>query len=144
MSKKPKNYFEFNIERHGANFMAAKNPEQIKREALRIFKDLSSGKVEPKSYSQYILNKVFLTNTMAVAYAKSYYYNLCVQGVGSIVHNSTNPNQLQVEVLNDLQHREYAFSLMYDLLKKCNDTNSVDPLSLGLCNLVPLNKYFIN
>lgn len=62
------NYFTQNVQRNGENFLAEARPEQLSRDAIRIFREMTQGKINYQDCEQYIGDPTMLSTLISVSY----------------------------------------------------------------------------
>ena len=133
--KKPKTngYFTQNIQRDGPEFVNRLNPQNITRDASRIFRDLAfSGSALAEQITPCFFNRTFVANLCDVAlaeYTKAVFTNnaLCAFYTNSINCGwPIDPNACPEKYISDMQKTAEAYGIiLYDL------NNIVNIISTG-------------
>ena len=89
-NKKPSNYFTQNIKQNGENFLQQKNPLQLKQDALRIFRDLARGKIDPEKEGQMFLEPTLLDSSILMAEEKYRNEQISRDGVYCLIVTNNN------------------------------------------------------
>ena len=66
--KMKNNYFTQNVQRKGENFLAEMRPDTLSRDAIRIFREMTQGRINFQDCEQYIGDPTMLATLINVSY----------------------------------------------------------------------------
>lgn len=133
--KKQSRFFDRMIKEHGKDFLQVINPDQIRRNANALFKDMAFGSIDKVMYGGYFANTQFME--VLIAAADMMAYEFCVHANGNNLmmqycpQNDTRFN----EVVQKDATRAYAYTMIRDGLINIRNTGNLAILDVIASNI---------
>lgn len=127
-------YFAQNVQRFGENFHEKKNPEELKKDAPRIFKDIAFLNGRVSDIIKYFMSEQFVNNLKFVADDLYRYNNAVCIGLTSYYQQQTNSGQYSQderipEILNEETKKTTAYGII--MVGLTNISNELSNLHMG-------------
>lgn len=127
-------YFVQNAQRFGKDFHKRKRPDEIQRDAPKIFKDIAFMRGHVGSIVEYFMDHQFVYNILMVAddklrYANASYIGLSTYYNQQVASGTYNNDERIPEYMNDLSKQVDAYSIITTRLN--NILNEIGSLKQG-------------
>lgn len=136
------NFFSQNIRERGEDFINFMNAKDIQYSSVKVFRELSRGKIDLVEYGQYFLDKRFLDGCLIEAHNKYRFYSISYNGVVQLINAiSYSGQQVDTEVVavaEDHKKSMEAYGFIIEGLNAVMTTG--DPMNL-LRTVSVLTKY---
>ena len=86
-------YFSTGIKQKGTGFLSFKNPQDLQRDAVRIFRDIARGNIDIEKYEEYFLNPMLLDNMVICANSKLLVETILRDGVSLLYSQQVTMEQ---------------------------------------------------
>ena len=131
-NKKKENYFDQKIKQLGEDFMVKINPQDLKKDANRILKDIAYANIDfanPR-YLRYFADPNFVQLLLRVSYENWHYNNVTCIGLEYYLQSNNanmDSNIMQIYEIHDLARKAYAelyngLNALMQYLIQCNQS----------------------
>lgn len=111
-----KNYFSYNIEQFGKDFIRQKSPYDIQKDARkRIFKDMIYGNIDYSKYGEYFTDHNFLDNLIIEANIENDKHRISAQALYEYDINH-HGNPITSAIASNHQHTSFILSIILNSL----------------------------
>lgn len=136
-----KNYFDYQKQKFGENFLQKKNAWNLQFDALRIFSDLIRGNIDVRKYEKYFSDTQLLESCLLVSSQKQSFHAVSYSGVEMLLQSMQNNNQpiddIVFAVLDFHQKSAEAYGIIYNAFLGYKNTMNIE-------YLIPINSQLRN
>jgi hypothetical protein len=129
------NYFTNSIKQGGENFLDFKNSNDMKRDAIRMFRDLARGKINIAAHGHYLLNNQFLESCIAACQDKLEYHGISYKGISYMVSGTGEQSAPVMAVLDFHRRASEAYTIIMNGLLAIKATGDANHLVTIVSNL---------
>lgn len=101
INKPQPSFFMQQRQKNGDGWLNFVSTEFIRKNAMRIFKDLATGAANTEYEYQYFLNKDFVYNLNVAAYDNASYSYACYIGLKTYLENNNQPDQNMARIMQE-------------------------------------------
>jgi len=127
-NRRPNNYFTQQIQRNGVNFLDTARDDNLARDCVRIFRDLSRGNINIADYGDYFLNPRLISAAISTAYSKQVLYGTSKAAMELLINIPMCEQQYPTApiILNHYSRLFEAYSIILDNLIALKNTRNID------------------
>lgn len=92
-NKKRGNWFDQQIQRYETpDFIKQIRPEQLVKDAIRVFRDIARGNIDVEKYGEYFLDPYFIDTCLTAANSKHVLHEISKIGIESLITSPQSAN----------------------------------------------------
>lgn len=122
------NYFTREINNNGVLFLDKKNAKDLQLDAVKIFRDISRGRIDIREYSTYLIDLRLVEAAIIVAKSKYMLHNISALGVDRLRSTMTTPDT-DIEVVYNFHYQaSKAYYIILNSFMAVREYKVIDPI----------------
>lgn len=144
-NRRANNYFTQSIQRDGEDFIEKANPQKLKNDATRIFRDLAKGAVVVEDYYQYLANDKLLNAMEQVALGQFAKYsevlNCINYKIGAVNHYGQSISNELSSIAQEYGWKVFVYEKIYYNLQNFKVTKDINYIIAMISQISNSRRY---